>query len=86
MESVPPPDSLRPGISISSPGRIEPTLLDDLSRRPGVLYITFEEFETTAQRVKGEILVGTVRLKNEQDIPGLIFKFASQPREKSKGK
>lgn len=86
MEPAPPPDSLRPGVSISAPGRIEPTLLDNLSKRTGVLYLTFEEFETTAQRLKGEILRGVVRLKNEQDIPGLIFKFASQPPEESKGK
>jgi len=86
MEPVPPPDSLRAGISISLSGTIEPALLGDPSRREGVVLLKFEEFEAIARRLKKEILKGTVVPKNEVEIPGLIFTLASQRPGKSPGK
>ncbi len=68
--------SIRIGISISALGKIEPALFDDPNRQPDAILITFEEFETVAQRLKGEILKGTIVPKSEGEIPGLIGALA----------
>lgn len=83
MEPLPPPDSLKIGISISASGKIEPTWLDDPARQSNMLYITFEHFEETGQRLKRKIRNGRIIPKNEEEIPHLIFALASQPPEKS---
>ncbi len=85
MEPVPPPGSLRVGISLSALGKIEPTLLDDPSRQSGLLYIKLEDFEAISKRLKREIMKGMVTPKNEDEIPRLIFALASQLLEKSHG-
>jgi len=41
--------------------------------QPDVILITFEQFQATAQRLKGEILKGTVVPKSEDEIPRLIY-------------
>jgi hypothetical protein len=73
MEPITPPPPARIGIPISPLGRIEPSLFDDPNRQPYVILITFEEFEAIAQRLKGEILEGTVVPKSTDEIPSLIY-------------
>ena len=72
MQPVALPHSPQIGISISQLSKIEPALLNDPYRQPNVIFITFEEFEATAHRLKGEILKGTIVPKSEDEIPRLI--------------
>ena len=76
MEPIVPPPSARIGISISASGKIELALFDDPNRQPDAIFITFEEFETVAHRLKGEILKGMVVPKSEDEIPRLIRALA----------
>ena len=78
MEPIAPPPSARISISISSLGKIEPALFDDPNRQPDVILITFEEFEAIAQRLRGEIMRGTVVPKSEDEVPKLIYNLASK--------
>ena len=74
MEPIAPPPSVRIGISISPLGKIEPALFDGPNRQPGVILITLEEFEKIAQRLKGEVLKGTIVPTSEDEIPKLIYR------------
>ena len=74
MEPIALPPSPKVGISISPSGKIEPALLNNQYRQPGVIIITFEEFEAIAQRLKSEMLKGTVVPKSEDEIPKLIYR------------
>ena len=76
MEPIAPPPPAQIGISISPSGKIEPALFDDPNRKPDVVLITFEQFEAVAQRLKGEILEGTVVPKSEDFILKLIYNLA----------
>jgi hypothetical protein len=80
MEPIAPPSSARIGICVSPSGRIEPALFDDPNRKPDVILITFEEFEAIAQRLKGEILKGTVVPKSEDEISRLIYVFGAEQK------
>ena len=75
MEPVPPPSSLRVGLSIHPSGKIEPTLMDDPNRQ-GAILVTYEEFTAIAQRLKDELLKGTPVPRSEDEIPGLIHTLA----------
>ena len=72
MEPVAPPESPRVGISLSPTGTIEPDLLNYPQRQPNAIVIAYEKFEAIAQRLKGEILKGTVVPNSEDEIPRLI--------------
>ena len=78
MQPVALPPSPCLGISISPVGKIEPALLNNQYRQPGVIIITFEKFEVIAQRLKGEILKGKVAPKSEDEIPGLVYGLAAE--------
>lgn len=80
MEPVALPPSPRIGISISPSGKIEPALFDDPHRQPDVILVTFEEFETITQRLKGEILKGMVMPESEDEIPRLIYGLAVEQK------
>ena len=77
MEPIAPPPSPKVGISISPSGKIEPALLNNQYRQPGVIMITFEEFEAITERLKSEMLKGTVVPKSEDEIPKLIYSLAA---------
>ena len=72
MQPVASPPSPQIGISISPLSKIEPALLNDPYRQSKVIFITSEEFEAIAHRLKGEILKGTIVPKSEDEIPRLI--------------
>ena len=78
MEPVPLPNSLRLGVSISPSGKIVPTLMDDPNRQPDAVIVTYEEFVAVAQRLKDELLKGTLVPSSEDEIPRLIHSFASK--------
>ena len=81
MQLVAPPPFPRIGISISPLGKIEPALLDDPHKLPNVILVTFEEFEAIAQRLKVELLKGTIVPTGEDEIPGLIRDLALKKRD-----
>lgn len=78
MEPIAPPPPAQIGISISPSSKIEPALFNDPNRKPDVILITFEQFEAVAQRIKDEILEGTVVLTSEEEIPRLIRDLVSK--------
>ena len=78
MEPVPLPNSLRLGVSISPSGKIVPTLMDDPNRQPDAVIVTYEEFVAVAQRLKDELLKGTLVPSSEDEIPRLIHSVASK--------
>ena len=80
MEPIPLPDSLRLGVSISPSGKIEPALMDDPNRQPDAVAMTYEEFVAIAQRLRGEILKGTIVPKSEDEIPKLIYGLAAEQK------
>jgi len=80
MEPVPPPTSLQVGVSISPLGKIEPTLFDDPNKQPDTIVTTFEGFEAIAQRLRGEILKGTIVPKSEDEIPKLVYGIAAEQK------
>ena len=81
MEPIAPPASVRIGISISPPGKIEPALIGDPNRQSDVILITLEEFEEITQRLKDELLKGTTVPTSEDEIPRLIHTLALKPPE-----
>jgi len=81
MQPVALPPSPRIGISISPLSKIEPALLDDPYKPPNVILLTFEEFEAIAQRLKVELLKGTIVLADEGEIPRLIRGLALKKKD-----
>jgi len=81
MQPVALPPSPRIGISISPLGKIEPALLDDPYKPPNVILLTFEEFEAIAQRLKVELLKGTIVPTSEDEIPRLIRGLALKKKD-----
>ncbi len=76
MEPVPPPNSLRVGVSIYQSGKIEPALMDDPNKQPDAILVTYEEFAAIAQRLKDELLKGTTVPTSEAEIPKLVYNLA----------
>jgi len=81
MQPVALPLSPRIGISISPLSKIEPALLDDPYKPPNVILLTFEEFEAIAQRLKVELLKGTIVPADEGEIPRLIRGLALKKKD-----
>jgi len=75
------PPSPRIGIAISPLDKIEPALLDDPHKPPNVILVTFEEFEAIAQRLKAELLKGTIVPTGEGEIPRLIRDLALKKKD-----
>ncbi len=80
MEPIAPPASLQVGVSISPSGKIEPALSDDPNRQPEAIFVTFDQFEAIAQRLKGKLLKGTVMPANEGEIPRLVYGLAAEQK------
>lgn len=80
MEPIPLPDSLRVGISMHPSGKIEPALMDDPNKQPDAVAVIYQEFVAIAQRLKDELLKGTIVPTSEDEIPGLIYHFASSKK------
>ncbi len=81
MEPVPPPSSLRVGLSIHPSGKIEPALMDDPNKLPDAILVTYEEFLAIAQRLKDKLLNGAIVPTGEDKIPRLIHRLALKPPE-----
>jgi len=81
MQPVALPPSPCIGISISSLSKIEPALLDVQYKPPNVILLTFEEFEAIAQRLKAQLLKGTIVPTSEDEIPRLIRDLALKQRD-----
>jgi hypothetical protein len=79
MEPIPLPDSLRVGISMRPSDKIVPTLMDDPNRQPDAVFVTYEKFVAIAQRLKDELLKGTIVPASEEEIPRLIHTLALKP-------
>lgn len=73
MEPIPLPDSLRVGISMYPSGKMVPTIIDDPNRQPDAIVVTYERFVTIAQRLKEEVLRGTIMPTSEEEIPKLVY-------------
>ena len=76
MQPMPALHPTRLGISISPSGKIAPALFDDPHRQPGVVLISFKEFEGLTLRLRDRILKGIVMPKNDDEIPKLIHSLA----------
>jgi hypothetical protein len=76
MEPVPPQEHPRLGISLSSPGKIEPDWIDNPNREPEAIFVTYEEFVAIAQRLEGKLLEGTIVPSSEDEIPKLVYSSA----------
>lgn len=76
MEPVPPPNSLRLGVSISPSGKMDPAVMDDPNRPQDAVLVTYEEFVAVAQRLKDRLLRGTIMPSSEDEIPRLIHNLA----------
>ena len=95
MEPVKLPAPFQVGISIYPAGKIEPALSDDPKRQPDAIFVTFDQFEVIAQRLKGKLLKGTVmpamrakspdwftvllRSRNDNTVPNLAFVSFPRP-------
>ncbi len=78
MEPIPPPDSLRVGISMHPAGKIEPALMDGPTRHPDGVIVTYEQFVAIVQRVKDDLLKGTIVPSSEDEIPKLVYNLATK--------
>jgi hypothetical protein len=78
MEPIAPPPPPQLGVTVSSSGKIEPDWIDNPYRDPAAFFATYEEFMTIAQRLKDELLKGTVLPTSEDEIPKLVCNLASK--------
>ncbi|NQT48610.1 MAG: hypothetical protein HQ578_06505 [Chloroflexi bacterium] len=72
MQPVPPATPLENCISISSSGKIEPTLRDALHSQPDRVLVTFEEFRTLALKMRQMVIKGDIKVRSEDEIPMLL--------------
>jgi hypothetical protein len=75
-EPIAPPSFPQLGVSISSSGKIEPDWIGNPHREPKAIFVTYDEFMAIAQRVKDELLKGTIVPTSEDEIPKLIYNIA----------
>ena len=80
MEPVKLPAPFQVGISIYPAGKIEPALFDDPNRQPDAIFVTFDQFEVIAQRLRNEILKGKIVPKSEDEISKLIYGFDAEQK------
>ncbi len=78
MEPIAPPPPPQLGVTVSSSGKIGPDWIDNPHRDPAAFFATYEEFMTIAQRLKDELLKGTVLPTSEDEIPKLVCNLASK--------
>ena len=72
MQPIAPPPSPQPGITISSSGKIEPDWLDNPDREAGAIFLTYEQFMATIQKLKEKLLKGSI-VPTSGGIPRLIY-------------
>jgi len=80
MEPVKLPAPFQVGISIYPAGKIEPALFDDPNRQPDAIFVTFDQFEVIAQRLKDKLLRGTIVPASEDEIPKLVYGLAAEKK------
>ena len=80
MEPIPLPDPLRVGISMHPSGKIVPTIIDDPNRQPDAIVVTYERFVAIVQRLKDELLKGTIMPTSEEEIPRLVYGLAAEQK------
>ena len=78
MQPIAPPPPPQLGVTISSSGNIEPDWLDNPNREPGAIFVIYEEFMAIAQKLKDELLRGTIVPTSEDEIPTLVYNLASK--------
>jgi len=76
MQPIAPPPSPRLGITVSSSGKIRPDWLDNPDREPGAIFLTYEQFMATIQKLKEKLLNGSIEPNSEGDIPRLVYSLA----------
>jgi len=81
MQPIAPPSSLELGITISSSGEIRPDWLDNPDREPGAIFLTYEQFMATIQKLKEKLLNGAIEPTGEGDIPRLVYSLALKSAE-----
>jgi len=72
MQPVPPAAPLENCISISSSGKMEPTLRDAIPSQPDRVLVTFEEFLTLALKLRQMVIKGDIKMRSEEEIPILL--------------
>ena len=77
MQSIAPPPSPRPGITISSSDKVGPDWRGNPHREPGAIFLTYEQFMATAEKLKEKLLKGAIEPSSEEEIPRLIYSEAS---------
>jgi len=83
MQPVPLPPSPQLGATISSSGKIRPDWLDNPDREPGSIFLTYEQFMATIQKLKETLLNGTIEPTSEGDIPRLVYSLALKSAKNS---
>ena len=73
MQPIAPPPSPQPGIAISSSGKIGPDWRGNPHREPGAIFLTYEQFMATAEKLKERLLKGAIEPSSEEEIPRLIL-------------
>jgi hypothetical protein len=76
MQPIAPPPSPQLGVTICSSGRIEPDWLNNPNREPGAVFVTYEQFMATIEKLKEKLLNGTIEPNGEGDIPRLVYSLA----------
>ncbi len=56
---------------------LEPAVIDDPNKQPDIILITFDKFEAIAQKLKDELLRGTIVPSSEDEISRLMYSEAS---------
>jgi hypothetical protein len=77
MQPLPPPPSPQLGITVSSSGKIRPDWLDNPDREPAAIFLTYEQFMATIQKLKEKLLNGAIVPASEAEIPRLIYREVS---------
>jgi len=83
MQPIAPPPSPQLGITISSTGKIVPDWLDNPDREPSAVFLTYEQFMATIQKLKEKLLNGAIEPTGEGDISRLVYSLALKPPKDS---
>jgi len=76
MQPIAPPPAPQLGITISSSGKIRPDWLDNPDRETAAIFLTYEQFMATIQKLKEKLLNGAIEPTGEGEIPRLIYRLA----------
>jgi len=76
MQPIAPPPAPQLGVTISSSRKIRPDWLDNPDREPAAIFLTYEQFMATIQKLKEKLLNGSTVPTSEEEIPRLIYSEA----------